>query len=274
MALLKSVANSVRKVAGRPAPRVLTVKKAWHITPGMIRVTFAGPELEGLPEGHEGANCKVMLPTPGESRETFAERLANGPAPIRRTYTVRHYRADEQEMDIDFVDHGDTGPASSWARRAKPGDYMGFAGPGPVKVKDFYADWYLVAADPSALPVAAATLEAMPRDAKGIAIFEITGPEDRQEINAPEGVKMIWLDHPTPSQHSDRQIKMIQDMTWPEGRVQTCIAGESGVIKALRTYLLQERKLPREDTYISGYWKIGLVEDEHQEMKRAEAVAS
>ena len=56
----------------------------------------------------------------------------------------------------------------------------------------------------------------------------------------------------------------------PEGRVQTCIAGESGVIRSLRAFLHQEKALARADTYISGYWKIGLVEDQHQAMKRAE----
>lgn len=270
MALLNTIEKIARKATGRPGPRILTVKRAWHITPGMIRVTFSGPELAGLPEGREGANCKIMLPNVGESRAAFATRLSDGPMPVRRTYTVRHYRSDVNEMDIDFVDHGDTGPASSWARRAVEGDFLAFAGPGPVKVAEFYADWYLVAADPSAIPVAAATLEAMPRDAKGIAIFEITAPEDKQDIDAPEGIRMIWLAHPKPSQHSDAQLKLIKDLDWPEGRVQTCIAGESGVIKALRTHLLQEKKLPREDTYISGYWKIGLVEDEHQAMKRNE----
>ena len=254
----------------RPLPRILTVKTAYRLTPNMIRVTFAGPELAGLPEGREGANCKLMLPEPGESREEFVARLQDGQQPLRRTYTVRHYRPDLQEMDIDFVAHGDTGPASRWAHHAQPGDFLGFAGPGPVKVAQFDADWYLVAADPSALPVAAATLEAMPRDAKGVAIFEITDAADRQDIDAPAGIEMHWMVHPDPLNASDQQERLIRSLDWPDGRVQTCIAGESGVIRSLRAFLHQEKALARADTYISGYWKIGLVEDEHQAMKRAE----
>ena len=144
-------------------------------------------------------------------------------------------------------------------------------GPSTAKVTDFTADWYLVAADPSALPVAAATLEAMPRDAKGICLFEVTAEEDRQDIDAPEGMEMHWLVHPYPDKASTQQEDFLRKMAWPEGRVQTCIAGESGVIKSLRGYLHREKGIPREDTYISGYWKIGLVEDEHQKMKRADA---
>ena len=262
--------NGIPAARGRPAPRLLTVKAAWHLTPNMIRVTFAGPELASFPEGREGGNCKLMLPEPDESRESFAKRLSEGPAPVRRTYTVRHYRADAQELDIDFVAHGDNGPASRWASRAKPGDFLGLAGPSTPKMERFEADWYLVAADPSAVPVAAAALEAMPRDAQGIAVFEMTSAEDRQQIDAPEGIELHWLVQPDPYQPSSRQEELIRAMDWPEGRVQTCIAGESGVIRALRAFLHQEKHLPREDTYISGYWKIGLVEDEHQQLKRAE----
>lgn len=263
--------NRNKAAKSRREPRVLTVKKAWRLTPNMIRVTFSGPELADFPEGHEGANCKLMLPELGENRAAFTARLTSGPAPMRRTYTVRHYRAGEQEVDIDFVAHGDNGPASRWASHAQPGDFLGFAGPGPIKVESYDADWYLVAADPSALPVAAATLEAMPRNAKGVAVFEITAPEDRQAIDAPQGITIHWLVNPNPTISSSQQEDFIRTMDWHHGRVQTCVAGESGVIRALRAFLHQEKQVPREDTYISGYWKIGIIEDEHQELKRVEA---
>jgi len=211
-----------------------------------------------------------MLPNDGESKEAFSIRLSDGPPPVRRTYTVRRFDAVTKELTIDFVAHGDDGPAGRWANHAKPGDFLGFAGPSGPKVTHFEADWYLVAADPSAIPVAAATLEAMPRDAKGVAIFEVTSAEDKQDIDIPEGLDVHWLVHPDPHAPSTAQEDLIRSLEWPEGRVQTCIAGESGVIKSLRAFLSQEKKLPRNDVYISGYWKIGLVEDEHQQMKRAE----
>jgi NADPH-dependent ferric siderophore reductase len=173
-------------------------------------------------------------------------------------------------MDIDFVAHGDNGPASAWAARAKTGSFLGFAGPSEVKIKEFYADWYLVAADMSALPVAGAALEAMPRDAKGVAIFEVEVLDDAQEIDAPAGIDIHWLVQGNPYTASTRQEEFMRSMDWPSGVVQTCVAGESGVIKAIRGYFSNERKLPREDVYISGYWKIGLIEDQHQIEKRKE----
>lgn len=271
MTVLSGLKKAVRKATGRPGPRVLAVKDAWRLTPNMIRVVFAGPELDGFPEDRNGGNCKLMIPEPGESREQFSKRLDEGPPPVRRTFTVRNYDADTGELSIDFVAHGDGGPASRWASHAKPGDFLGFAGPSTAKVGYFEADWYLVAADPSAIPVAAATLEAMPRDAKGVAVFEVTSADDRQAIDAPKGIDMHWLVHPDPHQPSTAQETFIRELDWPDGRVQTCIAGESGVIRAVRSFLHQEKKLPKQDTYISGYWKIGLIEDEHQKVKRAES---
>lgn len=268
--VLKLVMPQTNRPKRRP-PRLIKVAKAFQLTPGMIRVTFAGPELADIPADRVGGNCKIMLPEPGQTADAFAQQLAGGPRPVTRTYTVRAVRPDVLEMDIDFVAHGTQGPASRWALSAKSGDFCGFAGPSPAKVVEFHADWYLVAADLSAIPVAAVTLEAMPRDAKGIAIFEITSAADKQEIAAPEGVDIHWLIQPDPHEPSTQQEDFIRSLDWPEGRIQTCIAGESGVIRSLRAFLHQEKNLPRSDTYISGYWKIGLVEDEHQQMKRAES---
>lgn len=82
---------------------------------------------------------------------------------------------------------------------------------------------------------------------------------------------MHWLVHSDPINAPLQQETFIRQLVWPEGRIQTGIAGESGVIKNLRAFLYQEKALPRSDTYISGYWKIGLVEDQHQKLKRSEA---
>jgi len=268
---LKNVTDKIRDAVSKPGPRLLTVTKAWHLTPNMIRVTLSGPELEGFPEGREGGNCKLMLPEPSETRDEFAERLSSGPAPVRRTFTVRHYRADVNELDLDFVSHGDNGPASRWAGHAEAGNFLGFMGASKPKVTHFEADWYLIAADPSAIPLAAATLEAMPRDAKGVAVFEVTSAEDRQTIQAPDGVEMIWLVHPDPQIASTQQEEFIRKLDWPSGRVQVCAAGESSAIKGIRTYVLKEKDVAREDLYASGYWKIGMLEDEHQKFKSAES---
>ena len=75
MALMAGIKKAVQKAAGRPGPRLLTVKEAFYLTPNMIRVIFSGPGLEDFPEGRDGGHCKVMSPEPGEPWESFAGRL-------------------------------------------------------------------------------------------------------------------------------------------------------------------------------------------------------
>ena len=253
----------------RTPPVMHVTGKSW-ITPHMIRVTCSAAWMNTLEHGIEGAHFKLYIPKAGQSEAEFRNQLKDGPRPDVRTYTLRHLRPETGEMDIDFVDHGDTGPASAWARRCGPGDFAAFAGPGPGKLKTFFADTYVLAADMSALPVAAATLEAMPRDAKGVAIFEVTSPEDVQQIKAPDQIDMRWLVHPDPSAPLTQSVAAIEALPELQGTVQTCIAGESAMIKALRSEIVNRRQVPKENAYISGYWKIGLVEDEHQKMKRLE----
>lgn len=250
---------------------VLSVTASRYLTPNMIRVTLSGPELADLPASIAGGHCKIMLPEPGQSAREVLHRMEQGPKPVTRTYTIRHARPDQCEIDIDFVSHGDEGPASAWAARAKPGDILGFAGPGAPKMREFNADFYLIAADMSALPVAAAGLEALPRDAQGIAIFEVVSAEDRQEIDAPDGVEQHWLVQGDPAISPSRQNEWITRLPSHPGRTKTLIAGETGVVRALRMHLRGERALAREDVYASGYWRIGLAEDEHQKVKNTEA---
>ena len=260
----------IRRSEKKRQPKILTVTRSMRITPNMVRITLHGEELAAIPPDCEGANCKLLLPAPGQSRAAFLEQVENGPRPVVRTYTIRHARPGQGQIDIDFALHTPEGPATLWARDAAEGDFLALLGPGPVKIDHYAADYYVIAADMSAIPLAAATLEAMPRDARGIAVFEITSPEDRQKIDAPARIEQHWFVHADPHTPSSVQEEFLRQREFPDGRIQTCIAGESSLIASLRKYVNVEMGLPREDTYVSGYWKIGLVEDEHQKLKRAE----
>ncbi|WZB77287.1 siderophore-interacting protein [Achromobacter insuavis] len=46
----------------------------------------------------------------------------------RRATTPRRYDAAREELDIDFVLHGD-GPASTWAEQAEAGQRLGIGAP-------------------------------------------------------------------------------------------------------------------------------------------------
>ncbi|MEM6461292.1 MAG: siderophore-interacting protein [Pseudomonadota bacterium] len=242
------------------------------LTPTMQRVTLGGNDLSDFPPGKESAHVKLLVPEQDQSKDSFLELLESGSKEImRRTYTVRHHRPDALEIDIDFVVHEGGGPACSWALSAKPGDFIGVAGPGPVKKPADGADWYLFGADMSAIPAAAAALEALPANAVGHAVFEITNDDDIQPMNVPEGIQVHWLVHEDPHRSSTQQLEFFKSVEWRKGLPGIFVAGESGAVAGLRHHLINERGLDKRAMYISAYWKIGLIEDEHQVVKRDEA---
>lgn len=245
----------------RPAPRILALLARRQVTPNMLRLTLGGPELADFPEGQDGGYVKLMLPVEGSEK------------PVVRTYTIRHQRTGE--LDVDFVLHamesGNLGPATAWAVAAEIGQTIAVGGPGPAKPLPEGVDHYLIAGDMTALPAISVNLEALPQDATGRAVIEIAHEDDRQDIAAPAGVEVIWLINPYPGQQSEMLVDGLRSAPWPQGRVYGWAAAEFSAMRALRRYLFEEQGLTRENLYISSYWKHGSVEDEHKQAKREDA---
>jgi len=252
-------------MASRPAPRTMTVISTRRVSPAMLRVTLGGEGMSGYPQGQQGGYVKLMLdPLPGKDKPTV------------RTYTIRAQRAGE--IDVDFALHetsdGDHGPATDWALAATPGSVIELGGPGPAKPLPEGRDFYLVAGDMTALPAISVNLEALARDAKGIAVIEVQSDADKQVIDAPEGVEIRWLVNPQPGTQPDLLADTLRGEPWPQGDVYAWAAAEFSAMKQLRSYLREERGLGPDSLYISSYWKSGLTEEDHKIAKREDAVAA
>ena len=168
----------------KSAPRKIEVVRSRMLTPHMLRLTLGGQELADFPDDSNSAYIKLKMTSPPPDSD---ER------PMIRTYTVRAFNADKLELDVDFVMHADQGPASDWAHAAKPGDEMVILGPGPKKLVDCTADWFLLAGDMSALPAVGPNIEQLPADARGYAVLEIIDSEDRQLLAFPEKhPRYVW----------------------------------------------------------------------------------
>lgn len=250
-------------MASRPAPRQMTVLGTRRVSPSMQRVTLGGAGMADYPTGQQGGYVKLMLPpAPGSEK------------PIVRTYTIRHQR--EKEMDIDFALHGaaqDAGPATKWALAVQGGEAIALGGPGPAKPLPPGFDHYLIAGDMTALPAISVNLEAMPRDATGFAAIEVHRKEDRQTIDAPPGVAIRWLVNPEPGTRPALLVDALREAGWPQGRVHAWAACEFSAMLLLRSYLREERKLGPDEVYLSSYWKSGLTEEAHKLAKREDAEA-
>ncbi|MCU5784502.1 siderophore-interacting protein [Alcanivorax balearicus MACL04] len=256
----------------RPAPRILEVLRTENLTPNMKRVVLGGGDLSDFPENHESANFKLLIPREGQTDIALPPYGDTPPEhrPVVRTYTLRHFDKIRGEIFVDFMMHTDHGPASHWAAHARSGDRIGFAGPGAPKFVDYDADWFLFAGDMSALPAISANIERLPAGAQGYAVLDILSPADQQPLPFPSGLEVHWRVNPYPEQPALGLVDKVMSLPWLTGSPAVWVAGESGAVRAIRRYLVQERRVERHHLYASGYWQIGLTEDAHQVAKRRE----
>lgn len=243
----------------RPAPRTLQVTASRYVTPNMLRITLGGAEIATFPEDQESAYIKLIFPGEGGAKD------------LMRTYTVRHQRADE--LDVDFVLHGDGGPASNWAQGARPGDSIRIGGPGPKKLVDNSADWFLLAGDMTALPAMSVSIEQLPANARGHAVIEVIDEDDIQPLAHPSAFVIHWLVNPQPGADSRVLLDRVRQLEWPPGRPSIWAACEFSAMRELRRYFKDERQVARQDLYVSSYWKHGSNEDQHKVVKRQDAEA-
>ncbi|NRB56265.1 MAG: siderophore-interacting protein [Salinicola sp.] len=247
----------------KPAPRPYTVLNRQLVTPHMLRLTFGGEGMAEFPDDQESAYIKLIVPA---QDETATSKGAPG---TMRTYTVRHQRPGQ--IDVDVVLHEDGGPAATWAAAAQQGDTILIGGPGPVKRLPAAADWYLLVGDMTSLPAIGANLERLPPDASGYAIIEVTSEADIQWFDLPDGMRINWLINPHPGSDSDRLVDALREFDWLPGVPGIWVACEFAAMRKLRRHLIDERGVDKRAMYISSYWKLGTSEDGHRIVKREDA---
>jgi NADPH-dependent ferric siderophore reductase len=257
----------------RRGPRLLHVVGITDITPRMRRITLGGEELAGFPSGRQGSHVKVFVPRPGQIKPELPTLGPAGPSwpsrevrPFTRTYTIRSFRADVGELDLDFVLHGDHGPASAWASKVQLGDFLGIAGPGGRGPIPQDAEWYLFVGDETALPAISAHLETLPATSQGVALIEVANAREEQTLAHPPGVQINWLHrNGVAAGHSSLLIDAVRQLTWPAQSIFAFVAAEAKATAAVRSYLRHECHLPRQQIHSIPYWKVGQDEDAYHD---------
>ncbi|MCG5435179.1 siderophore-interacting protein [Micromonospora foliorum] len=284
----------------------VTVRAVRRLSPSFTRVTFTGADLDRFADNGYDQRIKLALPLPGHDRATLPdgadwyatwralpEHLRN---PIR-TYTVRAVRPELAEVDVDLVLHGDSGPATRWARRASVGDEIALVGPdagfdgnhGGVEFRQPTGGTLLLAGDETAVPAISSICERLPRDARGTVVLEVPDAADVLPLVAPPGVEVRWLSRgadgygshlvpavvaaagelltpgasaavrPVPDVDVDVDTEILWEVPEEVASVPlyAWLAGEAGVIRNLRRHLVAERGLDRRAVAFMGYWRLG-----------------
>lgn len=192
-------------------PFAAQVARLRRLSPSFLRVTFTGADLDEFGSNGFDQRIKVMLPLPGRGvddcpddpdwygawRALPAERRM----PIR-TYTIRGVRSGQREVDVDFVLHGASGPASAWAESAVVGDEVVLIGPnarfpGPTGGFEWHppvdASCLLLAGDETAVPAICAIVESLPAGQRAHVLLEVPEAADALDLVAPDGVEVTWL---------------------------------------------------------------------------------
>ncbi len=241
----------------KPEPRELEVLSSCDVTPHMRRITLGGAGMASFPADQASAYIKLIFPTPGEAR------------PLMRTYTVRHHR--DAEIDVDFVIHDTAGPASQWALDTQPGDRILIGGPGPKKLVNEQADWFLLVGDMTALPAISVNLGLLPANARGYAVIEVLDRADIQDLEKPDNLELVWVVNAEPDPDGQLLVNRVKQLDWLAGQPAVWAACEFQSMRALRAFFKQDKAIAKSHLYVSSYWKMGISEDQHKVVKRQDA---
>ena len=116
--------------------RNLEVVSTCDLSQHLKRIVFTGEDLEDFPSDYEGGYVKVILL---EDKSLIQE----GERPKMRSYTIAEFDTSKKQLTIDFMINHHNGHTSVWASRAKVGDRIVIAGPGPRKLDNFKSNKYL-----------------------------------------------------------------------------------------------------------------------------------
>ncbi|CAM3560614.1 NADPH-dependent ferric-chelate reductase [Bordetella sputigena] len=255
---------SVQRVRHDLKMRLLQVVRTRLVSPQLLCVTLTGDGLRGFVSASFDDHVKVFFPEPGQDKPVLPTVGPDGismppgvPRPAARDYTPRRYDAEANELDIEFVLHGD-GPASTWAAQARPGQFIGVGGPRGSFIVPMAFDWHLLIGDETALPAIARRLQELPASTRAIAIVEVADASAELALPLRDGVSLQWLHRdgapagdPARLEHAARQVEL------PPGEGYVWAAAESAAAKAVRRVMVEERGIAKTRIRASSYWKRG-----------------
>jgi len=241
--------------------RNITVKKIHQLSPNMKRITFSSKDFFDFPENENGGYIKFL----------FKRKISEKKELLARPYTIRNFRKHKLELDVDFSYHsGNKGYATKWACGAKVGDKISISGPGSKQLINKHSNWFFFVGDMTALPAISSYLEKLHENAHGCVVVEITSIEDKVKLKKPKNIDIKWV--VKSNKNIDNFINVVREVKWIDKRPYIWVACEFSKMKLLRDYFQKEKKICKNEMYISSYWKSGLDQEEHKAVKKKDSM--
>ncbi len=249
--------------------RTVRITARTEVTPYLLRLTVAGPDLADLHSYACDDHVGIVFPLPDGTRSDPVfnpERQAldwPSPSPSMRKYTIRRHDRGAAELDLDIVLHPG-GLASDWATAAQVGDEAVLAGPpGSLAFSHTYAR-YLFALDSTAVPAFARWLdEGDWIEERGVTVHAVIDHDHPAEVAYPlhvrDGVTVEW--HPRDRGSRLADVVSGLDIGRDPADVFLFAAGEANDIKPLRRWAKEQGI----DALVTGYWKRGEVEFDRED---------
>ena len=233
------------------------------VTPRLVRVVFAGPQLAGFALELPAASVRLLLPTPGRELEipTWTGNeflLADGTRPVLRTMTplrAQEVAGSGPAVAIEMVVHGH-GPASTWAAQVEPGRPAALSGPGRGYAIDRGAPAFVLVGDESALPAIRQLIAELPARTPATVLIEIADARARAPLPPRDATEVSWLELESGAAPGEAIVAAVLDLELVAGTA-VWAAGEAAAMQRIRRHLFDERGLARTDATVRGYWKVG-----------------
>lgn len=230
--------HAINRIRHNLKRRSLVVRDVSPLTPMMLRITLEGTDLADFPSASPDDHIKLILPGTGEMRD----------------YTPRRFDREAGTLVVDFALH-EVGPATDWARAARPGDSIQIGGPKGSAVITGDIDWWLLIGDETALPAIGRRLEELAAGTRVMTVIAVTDAAEEQAFETGCNLSTVWIHRPAEAKDDPAPVlAALKTMVLPEGDGFVWIAAEAQITRTVRTYVTETMGHPASAIKAAGYW--------------------